>query len=159
MQKTVRRLVTLLAGTVVAATATGSAANAEAQAPIVSQPFAVTVDNCRSSYSEGVLGWDFGPSIGQVVRVQGVVADDAAGLCAPTTRYTQATFRAYYGTTVVAIQRGRADNAVVPIAFTLAATPTIDRVQVEVCRRDRAEVMVPPLVCTSAYYPRPRNAP
>ncbi|MEV4353645.1 hypothetical protein ACWEPL_38470 [Nonomuraea sp. NPDC004186] len=91
-------------------------------------------DQCLRGVTEGTLEWAEAP----VVKVDGFLADDAPiSSCAPDGMYSQATFSAYKGTTLVDSEAVKADDAKVAIALALsdpAGVTAIDRVVVQVCR-------------------------
>ncbi|MGV9376937.1 hypothetical protein ACWDRB_14040 [Nonomuraea sp. NPDC003707] len=91
-------------------------------------------DQCLRGVTEGTLEWAEAP----LVKVDGFLADDAPiSSCAPDGMYSQATFSAYKGTTLVDSEAVKADDAKVAIAFALsdpAGVTAIDRVVVQVCR-------------------------
>ncbi|MBE1590490.1 hypothetical protein ACFPOI_05600 [Nonomuraea angiospora] len=91
-------------------------------------------DQCLRGVTEGTLEWAEEP----VVRVNGFLADDAPiSSCAPDKMYSQATFSAYKGTTLVDSEVAKADDSQFTIALALsdpAGVASIDRVVVQVCR-------------------------
>ncbi|MFI6734080.1 hypothetical protein ACIBI9_14210 [Nonomuraea sp. NPDC050451] len=95
-------------------------------------------DQCLRGVTEGTLEWVEGPVVRPTVRVDGSLADDApVSSCAPDGMYSQATFSAYKGATLVDSQAVKADDGKVAIALALsdpAGVTAIDRVVVQVCR-------------------------
>ncbi len=96
-------------------------------------------DSCRYGSTDGVLSWN---ATTIVVGVRGTVTDRPAPstdptLCRDDGYFTIATFVAYAGNTVLDRHAARANNAVVPVEFTLgsnAAIARLDRVVIQVCR-------------------------
>ncbi|MET7329438.1 hypothetical protein [Nonomuraea sp. NPDC005650] len=95
-------------------------------------------DQCLRGVTEGTLDWVDGPVVRPTVKVDGSLTDDAPfSACAPDGMYSQATFSAYKGGTLVDSEAVKADDGKVAIAFALsdpAGVTAIDRVVVQVCR-------------------------
>ena len=100
--------------------------------------YADSGDSCFRGITEGTLNWLTGPVIRPTVKVDGYLSDDAN--LSPCTRdgmYSTAVFNAYNGTALVDSETYKADDAQVPLSFTLsdpAGVAAIDRVVVQVCR-------------------------
>ncbi|MFD1543220.1 hypothetical protein [Nonomuraea guangzhouensis] len=109
---------------------------ASAQAAV--QFYADSGDSCLRGSTAGTLDWLTGPVIRPTVKVDGYLSDDAN--LSPCTRdgmYSTAVFNAYNGTALVDSETAKADDAQVPLSFTLsdpAGVTAIDRVVVQVCR-------------------------
>ncbi|MEU7836294.1 hypothetical protein [Nonomuraea sp. NPDC049129] len=88
-------------------------------------------DSCFRGITEGTLDWP-------TVKVDGYLSDDAAlSPCSRDGMYSSAVFSAYNGTTLVDSETYKADDAQVPLSFSLsdpAGVAAIDRVVVQVCR-------------------------
>jgi len=95
-------------------------------------------DSCFRGITEGTLDWTAGPVIRPTVKVDGYLSDDAAlSPCSRDGMYSSAVFSAYNGTTLVDSETYKADDAQVPLSFSLsdpAGIAAIDRVVVQVCR-------------------------
>lgn len=109
---------------------------ASAQAAV--QFHADSGDSCFRGITEGTLDWPAGPGIRPTVKVDGYLSDDATlSPCARDGMYSSAVFNAYNGATLVDSETYKADDAQVPLSFTLsdpAGVAVIDRVVVQVCR-------------------------
>ena len=101
-------------------------------------------DRCLRGVTEGTLNWDEGPVIRPTVVVKGEVSDDAGiSICAPDQMYSQASFVAYNGATVVDRDAVKVDNGTAPVALVLSdamGVSAIDRVVVQVCRFSNSPV-------------------
>ncbi|MEU7743511.1 hypothetical protein [Nonomuraea sp. NPDC049158] len=119
----------LALGALVAAALLAVQPVASAQAAV--RFYADSGDSCFRGITEGTLDW---PS----VKVVGYLSDDAAlSPCSRDGMYSSAVFNAYKGTTLVDSETYKADDAQVPLSFSLsdpAGVAVIDRVVVQVCR-------------------------
>ncbi len=131
-----------------------------AQAATVTQPFAAdSGDACRYGATGGTLSWQYGgvsplPAVG--IDVKGQLADrplpaDPGVVCGDDGYYSTAIFTAYSGSTAVDQQTRSVNNGKVALEFILAgnaATRSLDRVVVQVCRSPL--VTLPPSYCGKA---------
>ncbi|WP_433518196.1 hypothetical protein ACQP2T_23240 [Nonomuraea sp. CA-143628] len=116
----------LALGALVAAALLAVQPVASAQAAV--RFYADSGDSCLHGITAGTLDW---PS----VKVDGYLSDDAAlSPCARDGMYSSAVFNAYNGTTLVDSETYKADDAQVPLSFSLSGAAAIDRVVVQVCR-------------------------
>ncbi|MGW0811002.1 hypothetical protein [Nonomuraea sp. NPDC002799] len=106
--------------------------------------YADSGDSCVRGITEGILEQVQGPVIRPTVRVSGYLADETSSSpCALDNLHSRATFNGYNGTTLVDTETVKADNATVPLSFTLsdaAGVTVIERVVVTVCRHPNSPI-------------------